>query len=62
MHPTHVYQAGPGNTTARMVCNSCGCVATRQSVIVAVDPRPGQGARSLAERLKRRTPTKKPEG
>ena len=50
---THSY-AVPEGQTQRMVCDACKTICTTQKMIVAVDPRYGQGAASLAERLRRK--------
>lgn len=50
---THSYSAGQAGQTQRQECLICGCVVTSRTLIEAVDPGYGEGAYSLAERLKK---------
>ncbi len=52
MRVTHSYDAGPGGQTQRLECLQCPCVATARTLIVAVQPLYGEGAASLAKRMK----------
>ncbi len=47
---THTYKT-PAGQVQRSVCSSCRVVLSVQSVIVAVDPRYGQGAAAIARRM-----------
>ena len=53
MRVTHTISVPPFGGTQRLEC-VCGCVATVESVIVAIDPRHGDGARARARKLAER--------
>lgn len=48
---THTYRAGDAGTTRRLSCPRCGAVVTAVTIAVAVDPKYGQGASSLAQKM-----------
>jgi transcriptional regulator NrdR family protein len=49
---TNTYRAGERGLTQRRQCLKCGIVATTQTVVIFVDPKPGQGASAVARRMK----------
>lgn len=52
MKVTHSYSV-PGGSTQRLECPRCLTVATVEAVVIAIDPRYGEGAAARAARLKR---------
>lgn len=46
-----------GGTVQRRICNDCMCVFTTQVLILNVDPPRGEGAYSLAKKVKRGSET-----
>jgi hypothetical protein len=53
MRVVNTYQAGDHATTQRLAC-ICGTVGTVQAILVNVDPPHGQGARALAEKIRKK--------
>lgn len=49
----NTYSAGDAGYTQRRVCNNCGAVLTFVSAMVNVDPAKGEGAFSLAKKMKK---------
>lgn len=56
MKVTHSYTAGATARTQRLECVHCGTVAVAQAMIVLLNPGYGQGAESLAKRLRKKSP------
>lgn len=50
------YSAGESGSTQRRVCESCGAVLVCVTTLVSVNPPRGQGAYSLAKKLRMKKP------
>lgn len=53
MRVTHSYKAGASGSTQRLECSQakCGTVGVTQTVLVAINPKHGEGAYSAARKL-----------
>ena len=56
MRVTHTYQAGLAGKTQRLECD-CGLSATAVTVVFAVDPRTGSGAKAVADQIQKTPPS-----
>lgn len=53
---THTFQAGPGCCTQRRKCLACKSVSTSVVVVVEADLAHGNGAKAIAEKMKKTPP------
>jgi transcriptional regulator NrdR family protein len=52
----NAYSAGPAGTVQRRKCADCGATITTQVVVLSIEPKRGEGAYSVAKRLRAERP------
>lgn len=53
MEITHTFTAGEHAKTQRLECKKCNMVGTAQTILVNVNPDRGEGAKALADKLRK---------